>query len=95
MKSPVAKRSVVIGGRKTRVSLEEPFWSILKEIYLVLAECRLVVFEAELPQPTSHIHGGAPARPPRHDPNRERKSRVALFTTASVARSAAARTEAP
>jgi hypothetical protein len=53
------------------------------------------VFEAELPQPTSHIHGGAPARPPRHDPNRERKSRVALFTTASVARSAAARTEAP
>jgi len=32
MKSPVAKRSVVIGGRKTSVSLEEPFWSILKEI---------------------------------------------------------------
>jgi predicted DNA-binding ribbon-helix-helix protein len=32
MKSPVAKRSVVVGGRKTSVSLEEPFWSILKEI---------------------------------------------------------------
>jgi predicted DNA-binding ribbon-helix-helix protein len=32
MKSPIAKRSVVIGGRKTSVSLEEPFWSILKEI---------------------------------------------------------------
>jgi predicted DNA-binding ribbon-helix-helix protein len=31
MKS-VAKRSVIIGGRKTSVSLEEPFWSILKEI---------------------------------------------------------------
>jgi predicted DNA-binding ribbon-helix-helix protein len=32
MKSPVAKRSVIIGGRKTSVSLEESFWSILKEI---------------------------------------------------------------
>ena len=32
MKSPVAKRSVVIGGHKTSVSLEEPFWTSMKEI---------------------------------------------------------------
>ena len=28
---------------------------------LVVAECRLVLFEAEPPQPTSDIHSGAPA----------------------------------
>lgn len=32
MKSLVAKRSVVIGGHKTSVSLEEPFWYDLREI---------------------------------------------------------------
>jgi predicted DNA-binding ribbon-helix-helix protein len=32
MKSPVAKRSIVIGGHKTSVSLEEAFWSGIKEI---------------------------------------------------------------
>ena len=32
MKSPVAKRSVVVAGHKTSVSLEEPFWDGLKEI---------------------------------------------------------------
>jgi predicted DNA-binding ribbon-helix-helix protein len=32
MKSTVTKRSIVIGGRKTSVSLEEPFWNALKEI---------------------------------------------------------------
>ena len=32
MKSPVVKRSVVVGGHKTSVSLEEPFWSGMKEI---------------------------------------------------------------
>jgi predicted DNA-binding ribbon-helix-helix protein len=32
MKSLVAKRSVVVRGHKTSVSLEEPFWSALKEI---------------------------------------------------------------
>ena len=30
-------------------------------VYLVLAECRLISFEAQAPQPTSDIHGGAPA----------------------------------
>ena len=32
MKSAVVKRSIVIGGHKTSVSLEEAFWSDLKEI---------------------------------------------------------------
>ncbi|MDR3420788.1 MAG: ribbon-helix-helix domain-containing protein [Xanthobacteraceae bacterium] len=32
MKSSVIKRSVVISGHKTSVSLEEPFWQELKEI---------------------------------------------------------------
>jgi len=32
MKSPVVKRSVVIAGHKTSVSLEEPFWRALKDI---------------------------------------------------------------
>ena len=35
MKSLVIKRSVVIGGHKTSVSLEEPFWKGLKEIAAV------------------------------------------------------------
>jgi predicted DNA-binding ribbon-helix-helix protein len=32
MKSSVVKRSVIIGGHKTSVSLEEPFWDGLKDI---------------------------------------------------------------
>jgi len=32
MKSPVVKRSIVIGGHKTSVSLEEAFWNGMKEI---------------------------------------------------------------
>ena len=31
-KSTVAKRSIVVEGHKTSVSLEEPFWTSLKEI---------------------------------------------------------------
>jgi predicted DNA-binding ribbon-helix-helix protein len=32
MKSSVIKRSVIVAGHKTSVSLEEPFWRELKEI---------------------------------------------------------------
>jgi predicted DNA-binding ribbon-helix-helix protein len=32
MKSPVVKRSIVIAGHKTSVSLEDAFWKSLKEI---------------------------------------------------------------
>jgi predicted DNA-binding ribbon-helix-helix protein len=35
MKSSVIKRSIVIDGRKTSVSLEDAFWSDLKEIAYV------------------------------------------------------------
>jgi predicted DNA-binding ribbon-helix-helix protein len=32
MKSPIVKRSVVVAGHKTSVSLEDAFWNALKEI---------------------------------------------------------------
>jgi predicted DNA-binding ribbon-helix-helix protein len=32
MKSAIVKRSVVIGGQKTSVSLEDSFWAVLKEL---------------------------------------------------------------
>jgi predicted DNA-binding ribbon-helix-helix protein len=32
MESPVVKRSIVIAGRKTSVSLEEDFWRAFREI---------------------------------------------------------------
>ena len=32
MKSPVVKRSIVIAGHKTSVSLEDAFWTALKDI---------------------------------------------------------------
>ena len=32
MKSAIAKRSVAIGGHKTSVSLEEPFWNAVQAI---------------------------------------------------------------
>ena len=32
MKSPIVKRSVVLAGHKTSVSLEEAFWRGLKDI---------------------------------------------------------------
>jgi predicted DNA-binding ribbon-helix-helix protein len=32
MKSAIVKRSVVINGHKTSVSLEEPFWTLVREI---------------------------------------------------------------
>jgi predicted DNA-binding ribbon-helix-helix protein len=35
MKSLIVKRSVVIAGHKTSISLEDPFWKTLKEIAAV------------------------------------------------------------
>jgi predicted DNA-binding ribbon-helix-helix protein len=32
VKSPIVKHSIVIAGHKTSVSLEEPFWTCLREI---------------------------------------------------------------
>jgi len=34
MKSSVVKRSILVGGHKTSISLEEPFWIELKKIAL-------------------------------------------------------------
>jgi predicted DNA-binding ribbon-helix-helix protein len=44
VKSAVAKRSVVIGGHKTSISLEEPFWNEVRAI----AEARRVTVSALL-----------------------------------------------
>jgi predicted DNA-binding ribbon-helix-helix protein len=49
MKSSIVKRSVVIGGHKTSVSLEEPFWTALKQI----AHAQQVTLSALV----SHIDG--------------------------------------
>jgi predicted DNA-binding ribbon-helix-helix protein len=32
MKSPIVKRSIVVAGHKTSVSLEDTFWEALREI---------------------------------------------------------------
>jgi predicted DNA-binding ribbon-helix-helix protein len=32
MKSAVVKRSVIINGHKTSVSLEQPFWDVVREV---------------------------------------------------------------
>jgi|AmaraimetFIIA100_FD_contig_61_8362005_length_405_multi_5_in_0_out_0_1 predicted DNA-binding ribbon-helix-helix protein len=46
MKSAIVKRSVVIAGHKTSVSLEDPFWKALKEIAALnrVRLCDLVAF---------------------------------------------------
>jgi predicted DNA-binding ribbon-helix-helix protein len=48
MKSLIAKRSVVLAGHKTSVSLEEEFWATLKEI----AGDRRVTLSALVTAPT-------------------------------------------
>ena len=40
MKSPVVKRSIVIAGHKTSVSLEDAFWDALKEIAAAIRRLR-------------------------------------------------------
>jgi predicted DNA-binding ribbon-helix-helix protein len=35
MKSAIVKRSVIVAGHKTSVSLEDPFWKSLREIAIV------------------------------------------------------------
>lgn len=46
MKSAIAKRSVVISGHKTSVSLEEPFWNAIR----ALAEAQQVTVSSLLRQ---------------------------------------------
>ena len=47
MKSPVVKRSIIIAGHKTSVSLEDAFWKALKEIaggrHITLSELVAVI----------------------------------------------------
>lgn len=53
VKSPVIKRSVVIDGHKTSVSLEDPFWNDLKEIAYV-QRMRLSEVVAEIDKTRQH-----------------------------------------
>jgi predicted DNA-binding ribbon-helix-helix protein len=54
MKSAVEKRSVVVGGHKTSISLEEAFWAQLKEIARA-RECTLSKLIAEID--AGRLHG--------------------------------------
>jgi predicted DNA-binding ribbon-helix-helix protein len=54
MKSVVIKRSVVVCGHKTSISLEDPFWKSLKEI----AGCRHMTLSALLAAIDSDRHEG-------------------------------------
>ena len=54
MKSPVVKRSIVIAGHKTSVSLEDAFWKGLKEI--------AIARQVTLSDLVASIDTGAPAR---------------------------------
>jgi predicted DNA-binding ribbon-helix-helix protein len=54
MQSLVAKRSIVIGGHKTSVSLEDAFWKGIKEI---AADRDLTLSELVSSIDTTRIHG--------------------------------------
>lgn len=55
MKSAIVKRSVVISGHKTSVSLEDPFWKALKEI-AVLHRMRLCDLVASVDVQRQHAN---------------------------------------
>ena len=54
MKSPVVKRSIVLAGHKTSVSLEDEFWTGLKEI----AGKRLMTLSALVDRIDTHRQQG-------------------------------------
>ena len=54
MKSAVEKRSVVVGGHKTSISLEDAFWDQLKEIARA-KECTLSKLVAQID--AGRLHG--------------------------------------
>jgi predicted DNA-binding ribbon-helix-helix protein len=54
MKSPVVKRSIVIAGHKTSVSLEDAFWSGLKQI---ASGCDCTLSEIVATIDTGRAHG--------------------------------------
>ena len=54
MKSPVVKRSIVLAGHKTSVSLEDEFWTGLKEI----ASKRLMTLSALVDSIDAHRQQG-------------------------------------
>jgi predicted DNA-binding ribbon-helix-helix protein len=56
VKSPILKRSIVISGHKTSVSLEEPFWRCLREIAdAQQATMSRVVADIEASRPSGNL----------------------------------------
>jgi predicted DNA-binding ribbon-helix-helix protein len=56
VKSQILKRSIVIAGHKTSVSLEEPFWLCLREIAEAQrASVSSVVADIEASQPVGNL----------------------------------------
>jgi len=53
MKSPVVKRSIVIAGHKTSISLEDAFWKALKDI-AILRRATLSDLVASIDQERQH-----------------------------------------
>ena len=81
MKSPIVKRSIVIDGHRTSVSLEDAFWNALKEIaarqLMTLSELATFVDSARRHGNLSSAirlfvldhfrHEGDAKRPPKHE----------------------------
>jgi predicted DNA-binding ribbon-helix-helix protein len=56
VKSPIVKRSIVIAGHKTSVSLEEPFWTCLREIaHTQQATMSRIVTDIEASRPSGNL----------------------------------------
>ena len=54
MKSPVVKRSIVIAGHKTSVSLEDAFWTGLKDIAVEPADDACPIWSAAIDTERQH-----------------------------------------
>ena len=78
MKSSVIKRSVDIDGRKTSVSLEDAFWSDLKEIaYMQRATLSKLIMEIDKGTAGQPIFSDTPVRT---RPSPRSRELVAIFS---------------
>jgi predicted DNA-binding ribbon-helix-helix protein len=75
-RSPIVKRSIVIAGHKTSVSLEEPFWTCLREIaHTQQATMSTIVTEIE----ASRLNGNLSSAIRTYVLNRVRDEEVAAL----------------
>jgi len=59
MQSSIIKRSVIIGGHKTSISLEDAFWSSLKEIAASRDSTRSVITEINARRQAANLSSAA------------------------------------